>query len=229
MSFVNNLNRSLFSCGFYVIIYNIMDRQSIENKINDIAKYFADKQPENITFIDADTYDYELFTLYEKWNQLVSAAEFADYFSYIDKLWELLANWKPDDVESIQTKRQIVELAKKHLTKAIRNNKFMEKQEILNGISKELESLSSENPRDFCFAIDCYADDYDEDSIRALILKWDQSGYKDFNELFPITAKLVFELKKANNGIERSREDYAAIISLAKDALTEIKDFKAFD
>ena len=31
-----------------------MDRQSIENKINDIAKYFADKQPENITFIDAD-------------------------------------------------------------------------------------------------------------------------------------------------------------------------------
>ena len=188
-----------------------MDRQSIENKINDIAKHFADKQPENITFIDADTYDYELFTLYEKWNQLVSAEEFADYFPYIDRLWEL------------------VELAKKHLTKAIRNNKFMEKQEILNGISKELESLSSENPRDFCFAIDCYADDYDEDSIRALILKWDQSGYKDFNELFPITAKLVFELKKANNGIERSREDYAAIISLAKDALIEIKDFKAFD
>ena len=203
-----------------------MDRQSIENKINDIAKYFADKQPENITFIDADTYDYELFTLYEKWNQLVSAEEFADYFPYIDRLWELLANWKPDDIESIQTKRQIVELAKKHLTKAIRNNKFMEKQEILNGISKELESLSSENPRDFCFAIDCYADDYDEDSIRALILKWDQSGYKDFNELFPITAKLVFELKKANNGIERSREDYAAIISLAEEALAEIQKYR---
>ena len=101
-----------------------MDKQSIESKINVIAKYFADKQPENITFIDADTYDYELFTLYEKWNQLVSAEEFADYFSYIDKLWELLANWKPDDVESIQTKRQIVELAKKHLTKATRNTKW---------------------------------------------------------------------------------------------------------
>ncbi len=89
-----------------------MNKQSIENKINDIAKYFADKQPENITFIDADTYDYELFTLYEKWRQLVSAEEFVDYFPYIDKLWELLANWKPDDAESIQTQRQIIELAK---------------------------------------------------------------------------------------------------------------------
>ena len=32
-----------------------------------------------------------------------------------------------------------------------------------------------------------------------------------------------------NDGIERSREDYVAIISLAKDALIEIEDFKAFD
>ena len=206
-----------------------MNKQSIESKINDIAKYFADKQPENITFIDADTYDYELFTLYEKWNQLVSTEEFVDHFPYIDKLWELLANWKPDDVESIQTKHQIVELAKEHLTKAVRNNKSMKKQEILNGISRELEGLSLETPRELSCAVDCYADDYDEDSIRALILKWNQSGYKDFNELFPITAELVLELKKANDGIERSREEYAAIISLAKDALAEIKDFKTFD
>lgn len=105
----------------------------------------------------------------------------------------------------------------------------MKKQEILNGISRELGSLSSETPRELSCAVDCYADDYDEDSIRALILKWNQSGYKDFNELFPITAKLVLELKKANNGIVESKEYYAAIISLAKDALAEIKDFKAFD
>ena len=44
-----------------------MNKQFIESKVNDIAKYFADKQPENTTFIDADTYDYELFTLYEKY------------------------------------------------------------------------------------------------------------------------------------------------------------------
>lgn len=208
---------------------HIMYRQSIESKINDIAKYFADKQPENITFIDADTYDYELFTLYEKWKQLVPAEEFVDYFPYIDKLWELLANWKPDDAESIQTKRQIVELAKKHLMKAIRNNKFMKKQEILNGISRELEGLSSENPRDFYFGIDCYADNYDEDSIGALIYKWEQLGFGDFKKKFPITSRLYVQLKNMNDGIERSREEYAAIISLAKDALAEIKDFKMFN
>ena len=206
-----------------------MDKQSIENKINDIAKYFADKQPENITFIDADTYDYELFTLHEKWKQLVSTEEFVDHFPYIDKLWELLANWKPDDVESIQTKRHIVELAKKHLMKAIRNNKFMKKQEILNGISNELEGLSLENPRDFYFGIDCYADNYDEDSIGALIYKWEQLGFGDFKKKFPITSRLYAQLENMNDGIERSREEYTAIISLAKDALAEIKDFKAFD
>ncbi|MFC2385768.1 MAG: hypothetical protein ACFNPW_02960 [Candidatus Nanosyncoccus sp.] len=206
-----------------------MNKQSIENEINDIAKYFADKQPENITFIDADTYDYELFTLHEKWKQLVSTEEFVDHFPYIDKLWELLANWKPDDVESIQTKRHIVELAKKHLMKAIRNNKFMKKQEILNGISNELEGLSLENPRDFYFGIDCYADNYDEDSIGALIYKWEQLGFGDFKKKFPITSRLYVQLENMNNGIERSREEYASIISLAKDALAEIKDFKAFD
>lgn len=206
-----------------------MYKQSIESKINDIAKHFADKQPENITFIDADTYDYELFTLYEKWNQLVSTEEFVDHFPYIDKLWELLANWKPDDVESIQTKHQIVKLAKEHLMKAIRNNKFIKKQEILNGISSELEGLSLENPRDFYFGIDCYADNYDEDSIGALIYKWEQLGFGDFKKKFPITSRLYLQLKNMNDGIERSREEYAAIISLAKDALVEIKDFKALD
>ena len=206
-----------------------MNKQFIESKINDIAKYFADKQPENITFIDADTYDYELFTLYEKWKQLVPTEEFVDYFPYIDKLWELLANWKPDDAESIQTQRQIIELAKKHLTKTIRNNKFMKKQEILNGISRELEGLSLETPRELSCAVDCYADDYDEDSIGALIYKWEQLGFGDFKKKFPITSRLYVQLKNMNDGIERSREEYAAIIFLAKDALAEIKDFKAFD
>lgn len=206
-----------------------MNKQFIESKINDIAKYFADKQPENITFIDADTYDYELFTLYEKWQQLVPTEEFVDYFPYIDKLWELLANWRPDDVESIQTQRQIIELAKKHLMKTIKNNKFMKKQEMLNGISRELEGLSLENPRYFYFGIDCYADNYDEDSIGALIYKWEQLGFGDFKKKFPITSRLYLQLKNMNDGIERSREEYAAIISLAKDALVEIKDFKALD
>ncbi len=97
-----------------------MDKQSIENEINDIAKYFASKQPENITFIDADTFGYKMLILYKKWNQLVPNEEFVDCFPRIDELWELLANWKPDNIESIQTQRHIVELAKKHLMKTIK-------------------------------------------------------------------------------------------------------------
>lgn len=113
--------------------------------------------------------------------------------------------------------------------KAIRNNKFMKKQEILTGISKELESLSSEKPRDFYFAVDCYADDYDEDSIGALIYKWEQLGFGDFKKKFPITSGLYVQLENMNNGIERSREEYAALISLAKDALTEIQNHRVLD
>ena len=105
----------------------------------------------------------------------------------------------------------------------------MKKQEILNGISSELGSLSSETPRELSCAVDCYADNYDEDSIGALIYKWEQLGFGDFKKKFPITSRLYVQLGNMNNGIERSREEYAAIISLAKDALAEIKDFKAFD
>ena len=206
-----------------------MNRQSIENEINNIVKYFAGKQPENITFIDADTFDYKLFILYKKWKQLVPNEKFVDCFPYIDELWELLANWRPDDIESIQTKHRIVELAKKHLMKVSRNNKFMKKQEILNGISKELESLSSETPRELSCAVDCYADNYDEDSIGALIYKWEQLGFGDFKKKFPITSRLFIQLENMNDGIERPREDYVAIISLAKDALAEIEGFNVFD
>ena len=108
-------------------------------------------------------------------------------------------------------------------------NKSMKKQEILNGISRELEGLSLETPRELSCAVDCYADDYDEDSIGALIYKWEQLGFGDFKKKFPITSRLYVQLKNMNDGIERSREEYAAIIFLAKDALAEIKDFKAFD
>ena len=70
----------------------------------------------------------------------------------------------------------------------------MDRQTIIDGIIKELEILSSETPRDFYYSIDSYVDDYYEDSICALILKWDQLGYGDFDEMFPVTAKLVAEL-----------------------------------
>ena len=102
----------------------------------------------------------------------------------------------------------------------------MKKQEVLDGIAKELENLASEKSKDFYYATDLYADDYDEDSIRALILKWEQLGYGDFGTLFPITARVVAELESVDDGVERSREVYAGIIASAKDALREVKEYK---
>lgn len=77
--------------------------------------------------------------------------------------------------------------------------------------------------------MDCYADNYDEDSIGALIYKWEQLGFGDFKKKFPITSRLFIQLENMNDGIERPREDYVAIISLAKDALAEIEGFNVFD
>ena len=105
----------------------------------------------------------------------------------------------------------------------------MKKQEILNGISSELEGLSSETPRELSCAVDCYADNYDEDSIGALIYKWEQLGFGDFKKKFPITSRLYVQLVNMNNGIERPREEYAALISLAKDALAEIQNHRVLD
>lgn len=102
----------------------------------------------------------------------------------------------------------------------------MKKREVLDGIVKELENLASEKLKDFYYAIDLYADDYDEDSIRALILKWEQSGYGNFDEIFPVTANVVTKLEQVNDGVERPREVYANIIASAKDALKEVREYK---
>ena len=102
----------------------------------------------------------------------------------------------------------------------------MKKQEILKEITYGLKCLSAENPRTLNLMLDYYVDTYYEDSFCALILKWDQLGYGDFDEMFPVTAKLVAELTSMWDGIERHREVYAGIISMAKDALKEVKEYK---
>lgn len=100
------------------------------------------------------------------------------------------------------------------------------KKQIIDGIIKELEILSNENPRDFFYSVESYVDTYYEDSICALILKWKQLGYGDFDALFPITARVVAKLESVDDGVERPREVYADIIASAKDALKEVREYK---
>ncbi len=102
----------------------------------------------------------------------------------------------------------------------------MEKREIIKEIINGLECLTKENPSELIFMLDYYEDSYYEDSISALILKWEQLGYGDFSSSFPVTAKLVAELKSVNDGVEKSREIYVGIIALAKDALKEMKEYR---
>jgi len=102
----------------------------------------------------------------------------------------------------------------------------MEKQEIIKAIINGLECLTKENPRELIFMLDYYEDTYYEDSISALILKWEQSGYGNFDEIFPVTANVVTKLEQVNDGVERPREVYANIIASAKDALKEVREYK---
>lgn len=102
----------------------------------------------------------------------------------------------------------------------------MEKRGIIKEIINGLECLTKENPRELVFMLDYYGDTYYEDSIRALVLKWEQLGYGDFSSSFPVTAKLVTKIKSVNDGVERPREVYADIIASAKDALKEVREYK---
>ena len=102
----------------------------------------------------------------------------------------------------------------------------MDRREIIKGIIKELEILSSESPRDFYYSIESYTDSYYDDSFCALILEWNKLGCGDFDEIFPITAKVFAMLKSVDDFVERSREVYAGIISMAKDALEEVRAYR---
>ena len=102
----------------------------------------------------------------------------------------------------------------------------MTRIDILNMILKELENINSERPSDFFYGLDGYADDYYDDSLAAFISKWERSGFGEFRKDFPLTAELYAELVRIDDGTMRPKAVYAAIISHAKDALMEVKNYK---
>ena len=102
----------------------------------------------------------------------------------------------------------------------------MTRIDILNKILKELENISSERPSDFVYSLDGYTDDYDDDNLGAFISKWEKFGFGEFRKDFPLTAELYAELVRIDDGTMRPKAVYAAIISHAKDALIEVKNYK---
>jgi len=102
----------------------------------------------------------------------------------------------------------------------------MNRIDILNMILKELENINSERPSDFFYSLDGYTDDYNDDSLAAFISKWEISGFGEFRKDFPLTAELYAELVRIDDGTIRPKAVYAAIISQAKDAMIEVKNYK---
>ena len=102
----------------------------------------------------------------------------------------------------------------------------MTRLDILNMILKELENINSERPGDFFYSLDGYADDYDGDNLGAFIYEWEKSGFGEFRKDFPLTTELYAEIVRNNDGTIRPKAVYAAIISQAKDAMIEVKNYK---
>lgn len=198
------------------------DFKKIGYTLREISDYFCKKTPREVTFADADNFDYEISEILQKWQKAFPEEPFEKEFPCFDALWEELASWNAQECWTHERAERIIRLAEK----ALKETDDYLKKRIIEGIVKELEILSSENSRDFFYSVESYVDTYYEDSICALILKWEQLGYGDFDSLFPVTAKLVAKLKSVNDGIERSREVYADIIALAKDALKEVREYK---
>lgn len=84
-------------------------------KINQIAEYFASKQPQEITFNDADKIDYELFLVSKEWDEKFND-NFSEKFPHIEEMWEILANWRAEEKKiDLVRNQKIIDLAKKHL------------------------------------------------------------------------------------------------------------------
>lgn len=198
------------------------DFEKIGYTLREISEYFCKKTPREVTFADADNYDYEISEIFQKWQRAFPEEPFEKVFPCFDALWEELASWNAQECWTHERAERIIRLAEKALKEI---DDYLKKR-IIGGIVKELEILSSENSRDFFYSVEYYVDTYYEDSICALILKWEQSGYGDFDALFPITASVVTKLKSVDDWIERPREVYADIIALAKDALKEVREYK---
>lgn len=91
----------------------VMKNESdLNNAIYKIAKYFANKKPEDIDFADADRYEYELFSILQVWNETFPNKSFAVNFPNVDKLWKTLGSWNYEDAWSREKCERIIELAK---------------------------------------------------------------------------------------------------------------------
>ena len=90
-------------------------KSDYEKALAEIANYFCDKTPKEVSFSDADTYEYEIYSIAKSWNKAFPNNPFEKTFPFIDKLWKTLGSWNYEDNWDQEKCEQIIELAKNHL------------------------------------------------------------------------------------------------------------------
>ena len=93
-------------------------KKKIGHSLRRIAEYFCQKTPREVTFADADNYDYEISEILQKWQNAFPEDPFEKEFPCFDALWEELASWNAQEPWTREKAEHIIKLAKKALEEA---------------------------------------------------------------------------------------------------------------
>ncbi len=94
------------------------DFKKIGYTLREISEYFCKKTPREVTFVDADNYDYEISEIFQKWQNAFPEESFEKEFPCFDALWEELASWNAQEPWTREKAEHIIKLAKKALEEA---------------------------------------------------------------------------------------------------------------
>ena len=90
-------------------------KKEIGYSLRGISEYFCKKTPREVTFADADNYDYEISKIFQKWQETSSEIPFEKEFPCFDALWEELARWNAQEGWTRERAERIIKLAEKAL------------------------------------------------------------------------------------------------------------------
>ena len=86
--------------------------EEIRQFVKETAEYFADKTPKEVTFRDADNFDYDIYQKYQDWNKLSLNKSFEEEFPEFVVLWEELGSWNAQDDWNSEKAERIISKAK---------------------------------------------------------------------------------------------------------------------
>ena len=87
-------------------------KEEIGYSLRVISEIFCKKAPRDVTFADADNYDYKISEIFQKWQEAFPEASFEKEFPCFDAFWEELASWDAQESWSHERAERIIESAK---------------------------------------------------------------------------------------------------------------------